>query len=51
MRGSPVTAEWVNTTDWRLVITDSGAYGCGFYYKLPSGWCFLEIAVHYGDRR
>lgn len=34
-----------------LRITDSGAYGCGFYCQLPSGWCQVEIAVHYGDRR
>lgn len=37
--------------DLRLVVTDGGCYGCGFYCKLPSGWCFLEIAIHYGDRR
>jgi hypothetical protein len=34
--------------DYRLVVTDSGFYGCGWYFRLPShGWCFFELAVWY----
>lgn len=43
--------EWLTGDDWTLTIIDGGYYGCGFFCKLPSGWCQVEIAVHYGDRR
>lgn len=34
-------------TDYRLVISDGGCYCCGFYTKLPQGWCLIEIAIWY----
>jgi len=41
---------YVAASDYRLIISDSGCYCQGWYVKLPSGWCFIEIAVWYrGD--
>lgn len=33
---------------WQLTVTDSGCYGGGFTFRLPShGWCWFEYAVWY----
>lgn len=34
--------------EYHITILDSGSYGGGFYFRLPShGWCFFEFAVWY----